>query len=233
VEDYKKHIYWVESFENQEDWFVVGLDQYVAEKFFCDYEGYDLDLVSSEIICVAEFEDEDESIEEAYFPSDEMLIKNGFEVITEDEPRIFWRAGRKFCQGNIIQKMIVQKSNKKAGVYIVEVRDSGLYKIGITKDINKRLSQLQTSNPYEFYLIDFFISIKSRELEKLLHEKFRLNRYKREWFKLNQNELMEACKFASSFIDRPFSNNSSDKIEQIETESDKMERLLEKNDLPF
>jgi hypothetical protein len=203
MDDYKKHIYWIESFENHENWFVVGADQYVSEKFFCNIEGYDLDLVSSEAICLADFEDEDESHKEAYFPSHEMLIKNGFELITEDVPRIFWRAGRKFCEGNIIHQIIVQKSNKKAGVYIIEVRDSQLFKIGITKDINKRLSQLQTSNPYEFYLFDFFITNQNRELEKLLHEKFRLNRYKREWFKLNQNEVKEACKFANNFIGRP------------------------------
>lgn len=233
MDENKKHIYWVESFENHENWFVIGADQFIAEKFFCDIEGYDLDLVSSEAISLADFEDENESHKEAYFPSLEMLIKNGFEVITEDEPRIFWRAGRKFCQGNIIQQIIVQESNKKAGVYIIEVRDSGLFKIGITKDINKRLSQLQTSNPYEFYLFDFFITIKNRELEKLLHEKFRLNRYKREWFKLNQDEVREACKFASSFINRPFLNVSSDEAKQIETENAKMREQVENRDLPF
>lgn len=196
----KKSIFWIESYENHEDWFVVGVDQFIAETFFCDNNGYDLDLVSSEEICLVEYENEEDILEEAYFPSHELLVKNGFEIITDDEPRIFWKSGRKFCQGNIIQNILMLRGSKKFGVYIIEVRDTGLYKIGVTKDIKKRISQLQTSNPYEFYLIDFFVTPKSWELERILHNKYKLNRYKREWFKLNNDEITEACKFAKKFI---------------------------------
>ncbi len=222
----KKSIFWVKSFENHEDWFVVALDQYLAEKYFCDYEGYDLEDVSSEAICIVKFEDKEKIEKEAYFPSSDMLIKNDFEAISKNEPRIFWRAGRKFCEGNILQQIIIERNEKKQGVYIIETRDSELYKIGITKDINKRLSQLQTSNPYEFYLIDFYVTTKSRELEKLLHKKFQLKRYKREWFKLNQKELYEACNFAANFVGRPIMECSSEKEtpEIINTKS---------TDLPF
>lgn len=232
MNNYKKHIYWIESFENQEDWFVVGVDQFVAEKFFCEHQGYDLDLVSSEDICIAEFEDEEDINEEAYFPSHEMLLKNGFEIISEGEPRIFWRAGRKFCQGNIIQSILVLEGDKQSGVYILEVRDSGLFKIGVTKDIEKRLSQLQTSNPYEFYLRDFFITPKNRELENLLHKKFRLNRYKREWFKLNHDEVIEACRFASNFIGKPYIMATRSDLEKNVKESTSYKQN-DNSDLPF
>ncbi len=231
MSDLKKHIYWVESFENHEDWFVVGVDQFVAEKYFCDLQGYDLDLVSSEEICVAEFEGEDDVKQDAYFPSREMLLKNGFEVIADGEPRIFWKAGRKFCQGNIIQKILVQRGNKQSGVYILEVRDSGLFKIGITRDIEKRLSQLQTSNPYEFYLIGFYVTPKNKELENLLHKKFQLNRYKREWFKLNQIEMMQACSFAADFIGKPYIKVTQDDIDRIETSTLTIQN--DNSDLPF
>jgi predicted GIY-YIG superfamily endonuclease len=219
MDDFKKHIYWVESCENHEDWFVVGADQFVAEKYFCDFQGYHLDHVSSEEICVAVFEDDEDIKQEAYFPSHEMLLKHGFEVIADDEPRIFWKAGRKFCQGNIIQRIHVEIGNKQSGVYILEVRDSSLFKIGVTKDIEKRLSQLQTSNPYEFYLWGFYVTAKHRELENLLHKKFHLKRYKREWFKLSHDELTQACSFAADFIGKPYIRVTQSDIDKMEKET--------------
>jgi hypothetical protein len=50
----------------------------------------------------------------------------------------------------------------------------------------------------------FFITEKSRELESLLHRKFHLNRYKREWFKLTPENVREARHFASEFIGKPY-----------------------------
>jgi predicted GIY-YIG superfamily endonuclease len=199
---FKKSFFWIESYEHHEDWFVVAADQYVAEKYFCANEGYDMDLVSSEEICIANFEDKEGKTLDAYFPSHKMLTKNGFEFISELEPRIVWRAGRKFCQGNIMTQIILELKGKKPGVYIIEVRDTGLFKIGLTKDIKKRLSQFQTSNPYEFYLRGFFLTEKHRELEKILHTKYKLKCYKREWFKLTHKEYLQACKTANNFINK-------------------------------
>ncbi len=196
-------------------------------------QGYDLDLVSSELICVAEFEEENKLNIQAYYPSQYMLINNGFEVITEEEPFIYWRDGRKYCQGNILQQIVIEKSAKFGGVYIVEVRNSGLFKIGVTKDINKRLSQLQTSNPYEFYLIDFFKTDKNRELEKFLHNKFRNKRYKREWFKLNQEELSEACKIACDFIKRPFLTDTLTAQKHFKIDDEIIKLQISKGELPF
>jgi predicted GIY-YIG superfamily endonuclease len=225
---FKKHIFWVESCENHEDCFVVSFDQYLAEKFFVENQGYDFDLVSSEDICIAEFEDEEDIKEESYYPSHEMLVKNGFEIITENEPSIFWKEGRKYCQGNIMHRVIIQAVNNKSGVYLIEVRDSGLFKIGVTKNIEKRLSQLQTSNPYEFNLKNFFVTAQHRQLENLLHKKFQLNRYKREWFKLN-SDVIEVERFASAFIGKPYKVIKQEDTERIQNESE----LNKNSDLPF
>jgi predicted GIY-YIG superfamily endonuclease len=208
-DDFKKTIYWISTSDKHEDWFVVAVDQYVAEVFFAEQEGYPLDYISSEEICVADYEDKEDEKQEAYFPTHSVLVKNGFEIISEDEPTIYWKAGKKYCQGNIIQSVIIEKVNQNNGVYIIAVRDTDLYKIGVTKDIEKRLSQLQTSNPYEFYLLGFYVTDRHRELESLLHKKFRLSRYKREWFKLTPESVKEARHFASEFIGKPIINVDS------------------------
>lgn len=233
MEHSEKNLYWVKSFDHHENWFVVSRDQYLAETFFADNHGYELDLVSSELICSAEFEDEQDWNSEAYYPSHEMLLRNDFEIISDDEPRIFWKRGKKFCEGNIIQSVLSEIGAKKSGVYIIEVRSSGLYKIGITKDIHKRLNQLQTSNPYEFYLEEFFITDRNRELENLLHKKYAFNRYKREWFKLNFNELTELRHFARNFIGKPYITFSLEDTISINEEYKAYPKYSTDNDLPF
>lgn len=233
MDDCKKHFYWVATNDGHEDWFVVGLDQYTAESFFANNQGYDLEELSSIKICVADFEEKNDLREEAYYPSHEMLSKNGFECISEDEPRIFWRAGKKYCQGNLVQNIIITKGQKQSGVYIVAVRDSNLYKIGVTKDIEKRLYQLQTGNPYEFYLTEFFPTPKSRELESLLHKKFKLNRYKREWFKLTGEEVLEACYFAQEFVGKPNLKIDNQGNLNIQQEVPKSNKKSTDDDLPF
>ncbi len=206
ADDFKKSIYWISTPDKDEDWFVVAVNQYIAESFFAGQEGYPMDYISSKEICLADYEDEKDKKKEAYFPTHKMLVKNGFEIISAAEPRILWRAGEKYCEGNIIQSIVIDKVRQKNGVYIISVRDSDLYKIGITKDLEQRLSQLQTSNPYEFYLMGFFVTEKCRELESLLHKKFRLSKYKREWFKLTPESVREALRFASEFIGKPIIN---------------------------
>lgn len=229
-----KNIYWISTNDRHEDCFVVGLDSYVAELFFAENEGYDMDCISSKEICIAEFEDEEDIKSEAYFPSHEMLTKNGFEIICENEPRVFWKNGVKYCQGNILHSIIVQISEKQPGVYILAVQESNLYKIGITKDLKKRLSQLQTSNPYEFYLINFFITTRNKELENLLHKAFKKNKYKREWFKLEEKEISEVCKLAYEFIGKPYRTSYIDNLEQFNKHDDQTyNQHCNDNDLPF
>jgi hypothetical protein len=95
---YSKFFYWVESPEHVEDWFVVAPDQYLAENFFAGTEGFDIEHLNSSEVCETKYED---CNDESYFPSLEMLRRNGFEIISENEPMIVWRNGKKFCQGDL------------------------------------------------------------------------------------------------------------------------------------
>ena len=197
-------IYWLTTPDKHEDWFVVAVDQYVAERYFSEMEGYSISHVYAKEVCPLEIEEPEYKNEEAYFPSHTTLINNGFEAISEDEPMVYWKNGHKYCQGNILQRILINEGRVQEGVYIVAVQNTGLYKIGKTKDIENRLSQLQTGNPFEFYLYEFFVTIKSRELETELHRKYKRNRYKGEWYKMSEEDLSLACAFARSFIGKPY-----------------------------
>ena len=71
----------------------------------------------------------------------------------------------------------------KRHLYIIQSKQNGAVKIGISKNPKKRLAQLQTGSPFKLKLI---LIIENRsDLEKKLHndlKSFRIRNYKGEWF---------------------------------------------------
>jgi len=71
----------------------------------------------------------------------------------------------------------------KKDLYIIQSSKNGAFKVGISKEPNKRLRQLQTGSPYRLKMI--LILKEKSYLEKTLHEtlrSFRLGNFKGEWF---------------------------------------------------
>ena len=81
-------------------------------------------------------------------------------------------------------------------IYFILNYDSQAVKIGIAKNVKRRLASLQTSSPSKLKLLGI-IKTKSvnnaRKIEKSLHEKFAKNRIRGEWFKANV-ELLDYIK---------------------------------------
>lgn len=77
--------------------------------------------------------------------------------------------------------------NKHVGyVYVLESR--GLYKIGRTNDLTRRLNEHLTAAPDARY-VHTIRSENERALEKELHGLFAAKRVTREWFALTRNDL--------------------------------------------
>lgn len=77
---------------------------------------------------------------------------------------------------------------KKAG-YVYLLHHDGLYKIGITTKLSRRLTQIGTKMPHEVTLIH---SIKTDDivgLETLLHERYATKRMNGEWFALCEEDV--------------------------------------------
>lgn len=73
-------------------------------------------------------------------------------------------------------------------VYIFECK--GLYKIGVTSNISRRLKQLQTGNGFKIVEIasyEFFSMAHC--IERILHSKFKECNTLSEWFNLSEFEL--------------------------------------------
>lgn len=85
--------------------------------------------------------------------------------------------------------------------------DSGqdnLFKIGVTKtSIEKRIKQLQTGNGSEIFIADYHETEYPYYIERMLHQKFRINNKHGEWFELDIDGVKafkEECKRLEELI---------------------------------
>ena len=88
-------------------------------------------------------------------------------------------------------------------VYFIAENENGDYdnlriKIGISKDIHKRLNQLQTGSPYELKLMGWIEADDAKQLEKALHNKYRGRKAHGEWFQLSSCDVLAELKSHST-----------------------------------
>ena len=104
-------------------------------------------------------------------------------------------------------------------VYLIGEKDNiGKYKIGSTKskNINKRLKQLQTGNSSELFIKEKYETEYPFKLEKMLHNHFKSSNLIGEWFELSENDteaFRKVCEEKENIIsclkDNPFYFNNS------------------------
>jgi hypothetical protein len=183
-------LFWISTACKTEDWFVTAIGDPEAKGFFENYEGFDEYDATSEFICdvsvslIEKFE-----LKEAQYPPMELLFELGGKIYSEIVPRIVNFNGKIYKEGNLSILTAVQQIGIKEGVYIIQSGDTGKYKIGITRNIKRRLTQISTGNPNDLKL-EYFVSTKHyKSLEKRFHQIFNLSRIKGEWFSFSKDEF--------------------------------------------
>ncbi len=87
------------------------------------------------------------------------------------------------------------KSSKKARagyIYLVEA-DNGLFKIGRTRTLDKRIHTFGVKIPMRTKLLHSFRSSNYSAAEKILHERYKDFRDHGEWFRLTESHVAEIC----------------------------------------
>jgi hypothetical protein len=82
-------------------------------------------------------------------------------------------------------------------IYIIQSLDEGYFKIGISKNPEKRILQLQTGNSSKLKLIDKFKSQYPNKVEKTLHNIYSSHKKEGEWFGFSLDvaySLVDECK---------------------------------------
>lgn len=70
-------------------------------------------------------------------------------------------------------------------LYVIEAQETNriVHKIGITNDLEKRLNNIQTGNPYPVQYVFYQEMNNASKIERWLHIQFKKNRLEGEWFK--------------------------------------------------
>jgi hypothetical protein len=92
-------------------------------------------------------------------------------------------------------------------VYLIRTND-GRYKIGIAKNPNKRVLQLQTGNSEPLELIETYQSERASKIESTLHRYYSYGKMMGEWFDLSIKEEAEFIKMCN-LIDKAIATSSN------------------------
>jgi hypothetical protein len=65
----------------------------------------------------------------------------------------------------------------------------GVYKIGVSKNVEKRVKQLQTGNPETIEIVDTFLSDYPYKIENVLHRRYKHRNIRGECFSLSLDEV--------------------------------------------
>lgn len=77
-------------------------------------------------------------------------------------------------------------------VYLIQNLETSNYKIGVSKNPNKRLKQLQTASGEELKLVATFETTNARKVESALHNQYSPYKTQGEWFNIS---LVEEVSF--------------------------------------
>ena len=93
------------------------------------------------------------------------------------------------CSPDIFSKTSRFERDPSGFVYLIEAVGVQRYKIGYSKEVYKRASNIQTSTPFEISVLYRYFSVDAPQLEKLLHEYYDAYRIRGEWFELPLSEV--------------------------------------------
>lgn len=96
------YLYWVTTEDHDEDWFVIAPNAKIAAEHHEAAEGYDPGDAKAERILNLPMCSHDD----IGWPSHEILLRCGAEIISEDSPRIVIINGRRFCEGMLESEII-------------------------------------------------------------------------------------------------------------------------------
>ena len=114
--------------------------------------------------------------------------------------------------------------------YLYLIKCQQFYKIGIANDVESRLAQLSTGNPFQLQLINVYGFENAEVVEKAIHQRFSSDRVRGEWFEIpnvNLDLFGEICEILGGVRVSSHATGSSDfQIEEAEAEAEEIGEYL-------
>jgi hypothetical protein len=113
--------------------------------------------------------------------------------------------------------MNARKRNKEkypnSDIYIFKMDKLGLYKIGVSQNINRRIKDINSANPYSVNLYYSLSVNNAYDLEYLIHNKYEGSALQNEWFELTDKMLSEVIDVISEWQKQPIRSSLQYKLE--------------------
>jgi hypothetical protein len=100
----KLRLYWCETDDHDEDWFVVARRAHEARRFFQDAEGYNDGFVTAQFILV--LPDELQNAKHRGWPANDVLIACGATILRAETPRVIEIDGVQFVEGMLEHRLL-------------------------------------------------------------------------------------------------------------------------------
>ena len=81
-------------------------------------------------------------------------------------------------------------------IYLIKSLNEGIYKIGVSKNPNKRLKEVQTGNPAPVEIVQLYETENAYKIESALHNRYSHFNTHGEWFELSIKEevsFLDTC----------------------------------------
>lgn len=88
-------------------------------------------------------------------------------------------------------KKVNEKKNPHGYLYLLEIEEFDLYKIGVSQNPKRRIRDIRANNPFYCKLIYCKTFEYVYELESVILELFKENMFKGEWFKSYNNDIVD------------------------------------------
>jgi hypothetical protein len=98
-------VYWCETDDHHEDWFVVARRAAEAVRFFRAYEGYGDAHVRAELAMVLPTGCQDDRLRG--WPARELLEAGGARIVRWETPRVVERGGRRWVEGMLEHQVLL------------------------------------------------------------------------------------------------------------------------------
>lgn len=179
----KQFIFWCQTNGHEEDWFIQAPSLKSAKDSHAYFEGFNLGTTKARMICEIPKE---MNKSECDWPSHEQLKQLGFEFIQEEEPRIVRYNGKIYKEGGLIDVFFNNQLLKKPSVYLMQIRRQDHYKIGYSKDVNRRKRELSINSPYHLDIVNLITTPNARLLEYEIFQHFKKYSVSKEWLTLDK-----------------------------------------------
>lgn len=93
----------------------------------------------------------------------------------------------------IIKNEKGEKKTEPGFVYLIQMTGTNFYKIGVASCVERRVKEIQTSNPHEIKIIQTCEFRNPYAIENKIHKKLKKNRKQGEWFELNETDVDVIC----------------------------------------